>query len=433
MRRLRRIPALAALLLATAGALAAAGPAAAQTASAQIKPAQAGIAQTGNATAQSTARTVGDAAADASTITTGAAVAAAANRTVTFVNRSGQTLWIGSSVNADGSKNLTNLPVLADGQSATVTIPENADPYHWRGKFFARQGCTGNSGSTFHCQIADCGPYADHCTTGEQPASLAEFNFDTQDSLAPWYNVSYVNAFSLPVTISPNNAPAPPAGGGSCEAMGCSQDLLPYCPSGNVSYDSSGRRILCTNPNRDAQTPYSDAITSHCPKAYSWSKQDTVPGNQVMRQCANCTGFTVTFHGTSGGGGVTGPTGQITGLAGKCVDVDNSNSANGTRVQLYTCNGTDAQKWTIASDGTVRALGKCLDVSGGNTANGTKIQLYDCNGTAAQKWVYSSGRDIVNPQANKCLDVTDVNSADSTPLQIWECNGGANQKWNIPS
>ncbi|MGW0657222.1 ricin-type beta-trefoil lectin domain protein, partial [Streptomyces umbrinus] len=53
-------------------------------------------------------------------------------------------------------------------------------------------------------------------------------------------------------------------------------------------------------------------------------------------------------------------TGTITGLAGKCLDVAGANSADGTAVQLYDCNGTAAQQWTVGSDGTVRALGKCL-------------------------------------------------------------------------
>ena len=39
-------------------------------------------------------------------------------------------------------------------------------------------------------------------------------------------------------------------------------------------------------------------------------------------------------------------TGQITGLGGKCVDVSGSNTANGTRIQLWTCNGTGAQSWS---------------------------------------------------------------------------------------
>jgi hypothetical protein len=126
-----------------------------------------------------------------------------------------------------------------------------------------------------------------------------------------------------------------------------------------------------------------------------------------------------------------GTGGAITGLAGKCVDVAGANPANGTTVQLYTCNGTNAQQWTRPGDGTIRALGKCLDVSGGSTANGARVQLWTCNGTGAQQWVYTSGRDLVNPQANKCLDVTNNNPADATPLQLWSCTGGANQKWTV--
>jgi beta-glucanase (GH16 family) len=121
----------------------------------------------------------------------------------------------------------------------------------------------------------------------------------------------------------------------------------------------------------------------------------------------------------------------IKGLAGKCVDVNGASSANGTAVQLYDCNGSTAQQWTVGSDGTIRALGKCLDVNAGGTADGTKVQLYDCNGSAAQQWAVSSANDIVNPQANKCLVVTGNNSANGTPLQIWTCSGAANQKWTV--
>lgn len=219
----------------------------------------------------------------------------AADRTITFVNRSGETLWLGSNVNPDGSANLTGLPVLEDGQSADVAIPESGDPGHWRGKFFARQGCTGESGGSFHCEIGDCGPLADQCTTGEQPASLAEFNFDRGDELAPWYNVSYVNAVSLPITIEPRDATVPP-GSTECEAVGCSEPLLGYCPPENLTSSPDGTPRLCTNPSRDEKTPYSDAVNEHCPKAYAWSKQDTEDGNQTMRQCRECSGFTVTFH-----------------------------------------------------------------------------------------------------------------------------------------
>jgi hypothetical protein len=127
------------------------------------------------------------------------------------------------------------------------------------------------------------------------------------------------------------------------------------------------------------------------------------------------------------------PTGPITGIGGKCIDIAGANSANGTAVQLYDCNGTSAQQWTVGSDGTLRALGKCMDITAAGTADGTQIQLYDCNGTNAQKWTVSAAHDIVNPATNKCLDATGNSSANGTRLQIWTCTGGANQKWTTPT
>ncbi|MER5794018.1 glycoside hydrolase family 19 protein [Streptomyces sp. NPDC001980] len=126
-------------------------------------------------------------------------------------------------------------------------------------------------------------------------------------------------------------------------------------------------------------------------------------------------------------------TGQITGLAGKCIDVAGASSANGTAVQLYDCNGTGAQSWSNNGDGTLRALGKCLDVVDRGTADGAAVQLWDCSGGANQQWVVTAAHDIVNPAANKCLDVRDNSSANATRLQIWTCTGAANQKWNAPA
>jgi beta-glucanase (GH16 family) len=136
---------------------------------------------------------------------------------------------------------------------------------------------------------------------------------------------------------------------------------------------------------------------------------------------------------TSSSGGGTGATGQITGYGGKCVDVAAASSANGTAVQLYDCNGTSAQQWTVGSDQTLRALGKCMDLTAAGTANGTKVQLYDCNGTGAQKWQAGAGSTLVNPASGRCLDATGPSSANGTRLQIWDCTGGANQKWTLPS
>jgi type 1 glutamine amidotransferase len=124
--------------------------------------------------------------------------------------------------------------------------------------------------------------------------------------------------------------------------------------------------------------------------------------------------------------------GPVKGINGKCMDVSGSNTADGTQVQLWTCNNTGAQNWTRTGQ-TIRALGKCLDVSGGGTANGTRVQLWTCNNTGAQNWVVESGGAVRNPQSNRCLESPGGQTGDGTALRIWDCNGGANQRWVFPA
>ncbi len=127
------------------------------------------------------------------------------------------------------------------------------------------------------------------------------------------------------------------------------------------------------------------------------------------------------------------PTGPVTGLGGKCVDIDSANSADNTPVQMYDCNGTNAQQWTVGGDGTLRGLGKCLDVASAGTADGTKVQLFQCNGTAAQVWRRGDGNTLVNPASSKCLDVTGMSTENNARLQIWSCTGTTNQQFQLPA
>jgi predicted alpha-1,2-mannosidase len=129
-----------------------------------------------------------------------------------------------------------------------------------------------------------------------------------------------------------------------------------------------------------------------------------------------------------------GTTGAITsGIAGKCVNDANGATANGTPIQLSTCNGSAAQNWTVPGDGTLRMAGKCMDVTSSGTANGTKIQLFDCNGTGAQQWsVNATTKALVNPQSGRCLDDPASSTTDGTQLQLFDCNGTAAQQWTLP-
>ncbi|HZP51241.1 ricin-type beta-trefoil lectin domain protein [Actinocrinis sp.] len=135
-------------------------------------------------------------------------------------------------------------------------------------------------------------------------------------------------------------------------------------------------------------------------------------------------------------GGTTPPppppgSGPITGYQGMCLDVRAAGTADGTAVQVYACNGTNAQQWTQTSGNQLQALGKCLDVSGAGTADGTKVQLWTCNGTVAQVWQHQSNGEYVNPNSGKCLDDTGWGGS-GTQVQIWTCADSANQQWSLP-
>ncbi|MCX5208436.1 ricin-type beta-trefoil lectin domain protein [Kitasatospora sp. NBC_00240] len=131
-------------------------------------------------------------------------------------------------------------------------------------------------------------------------------------------------------------------------------------------------------------------------------------------------------------GTVSSHTGPITsGVPGKCVD-DNANSnVNGTHVQIWDCNGTNAQKWTF-TNGTLQVNGKCLDVTGRGTANGTLVDLWDCNGGANQQWTPQPDGTLKGTQSGRCLDDPRGTATNGTQLDIWDCNGGFNQKWTLP-
>jgi len=119
---------------------------------------------------------------------------------------------------------------------------------------------------------------------------------------------------------------------------------------------------------------------------------------------------------------------------GRCVDSDvGTPTHNGTKVQAWTCNGWDNQRWYYYTDNTIRSAedGRCLDADVSSaTHNGTKVQVWSCNGWDNQKWfVYSDGT-IRSKHDGRCLD-EDVATAthDGTKIQIWDCNGWPNQKW----
>ncbi|WP_433500007.1 glycoside hydrolase family 11 protein [Sphaerimonospora sp. CA-214678] len=137
--------------------------------------------------------------------------------------------------------------------------------------------------------------------------------------------------------------------------------------------------------------------------------------------------------GDGGGGGSTPPPsgggGTIKGVAsGRCLDVPNASTSDGTQVQLWDCHGQSNQQWNFTSSGELRVYGdKCLDAAG--SANGAKVQIYSCWGGDNQKWRRNSDGTIVGVQSGLCLDAAGSGTSNGTQIQLYSCWGGNNQKW----
>lgn len=135
--------------------------------------------------------------------------------------------------------------------------------------------------------------------------------------------------------------------------------------------------------------------------------------------------------GSGGSGGATGPI--VSGVSSSlCVDDSNSSTTAGAPVQIWSCNGTGAQNWTVESNGTLQVLGGCLDVASSGTSAGTKVQYWTCNGTGAQQWTAGANGSLVNPESGLCLDDPGSSTTQGTQLQIWTCNGTGAQHWTLP-
>ncbi len=178
--------------------------------------------------------------------------------------------------------------------------------------------------------------------------------------------------------------------------------------------------------------------------------------------------------------------------AGRCVDTPSGSTTDGTKLQIYTCNGTAAQRftppsspqppsgpitntamnkcavpasttatpavntavdlytcgvgystgpllpWSLQPDGTLEAGGLCLGVAGGEsgTGNGALVQLAKCTGTLDQQWVVgfdaTSRPRLVNPNSGRCLDDPSSSTTNGTQLHIYTCNNTGAQVWDVP-
>jgi len=140
----------------------------------------------------------------------------------------------------------------------------------------------------------------------------------------------------------------------------------------------------------------------------------------------------VTFTWTVKPAAGTGPTGPVRlNEDGLCLDDTGNRSANGNKVQLWSCNGGAAQNWTYAEDGTLRIHGKCLDDTGYGTKAGTKLQLWSCTNHTNQMWTGVDAGSLESPLSGLCLTAP-YGSRNGTQAELGGC-GGTGGEWTLPA
>ncbi|GIF01733.1 glycoside hydrolase family 27 protein [Paractinoplanes rishiriensis] len=160
----------------------------------------------------------------------------------------------------------------------------------------------------------------------------------------------------------------------------------------------------------------------------AWSGATTTTGGAISAS--------VPAHGTvvyRVSGGVTGepqapPSATLVSVSsGRCLDVPNSNTTNGTQLIIWDCTGAANQNWVVAGQ-TLQALGKCLDAPTG-AVPGARVTIWDCHGGTNQQWTFQADGTVRGNASGLCLDVDNNQTANGTATLLWTCTGAANQRW----
>ena len=128
---------------------------------------------------------------------------------------------------------------------------------------------------------------------------------------------------------------------------------------------------------------------------------------------------------------INGTAGQpIKGDHSKCLDDFGGATANGTKVDIWTCNNTVSQQWTFVS-GALSVQGKCLDNSSQGGA-GAKMVLWTCNAHSAQTWTHNSSGEYVLKLNGLCLTDPSGSATNGTQVVIRTCSNFDDQHWTLP-
>ena len=138
---------------------------------------------------------------------------------------------------------------------------------------------------------------------------------------------------------------------------------------------------------------------------------------------------------------LTAPTAQAAAAAvtvannnsGLCLSVTGSATSPGAVADIYTCNGSVSENWTVNANGTITGnnSGLCLSVSGNSTALKTTADINTCDGDSSENWTVNAGGTIVNAAAGLCLSVTGSSTSLKATADLYTCNGSVSENWTV--
>ncbi len=118
---------------------------------------------------------------------------------------------------------------------------------------------------------------------------------------------------------------------------------------------------------------------------------------------------------------------------GRCADVSNSSTSNGTKTLSYPCTGNPNQRWVLETNGRITtglSATKCLDGQNGG-ALGANVGISDCTGALNQRWAFV-GNTLVNDANDLCLAAENSGVVPGTELVLATCDTASTaQQWKV--
>lgn len=132
--------------------------------------------------------------------------------------------------------------------------------------------------------------------------------------------------------------------------------------------------------------------------------------------------------------------------SGLVLDLAGADTSNGKAIQLWTSNGTNAQKWRFSVQGSGYALhsacadSKVIDVPGNDvTTEGKAVQIYTSNSSSAQQFTVTdlasapvvNGTYVLSTTGDKAMDIEGGKTGNSTKVLTYNLTYNNNQQFTL--